>query len=234
MSGARDLPPAAGTADAVLVAFARRPDPGRVKTRLARTIGDEPAARLYAAFVEDLRHRFADAPFAVRWAVAPPEQGFAARFAVEPRDAFAQRGEDLGARMSDAIRTMLEFGFARCAIVGTDMPQLTVATVADAFARLDDADLVLGPAEDGGYYLIAARAPLAVFDGIAWGGPDVLAATLTRASALGLSVSLLEEGFDIDEAADLVRLESLLSTPEARDEMPSTATILRALRGDPR
>jgi len=230
VGGSRDLPSAAGPRHAVLVAFARRPDPGRVKTRLARSIGDEPAARLYAAFVEDLRQRFADAPFAVRWAVAPPEQGFAARFAVDPQHVFPQRGEDLGKRMSDAFRAMRERGFARCAVIGTDMPQLGVATVADAFARLDDADLVLGPAEDGGYYLIAARAPLAVFDGIAWGSPDVLAATLTRAAALGLRVSLLEPGFDVDDAADLARLESLLSIPEARDAMPFTAAALNGLR----
>lgn len=213
--------------DRVLVVFARHPEPGRVKTRLARATGDVAAAEIYAAFVRDLRDRFAQASFAVRWAVAPPDEGFAARFALEPAHVFLQHGDDLGARMSEAFASMRVRGHARCAIVGSDMPQLALATVDEAFARLDDADLVLGPALDGGYYLIAARAPLPVFDDIAWGGPDVLAATRARADALGLRTHLLAEDFDVDDARDLARLEELLTAPAAQAAMPSTTSVLR-------
>lgn len=216
--------------DPVLVVFARLPEPGRVKTRLARAIGDVAASAIYAAFVEDLRDRFARARFAVRWAVAPPGDGFAARFALEPSHVLVQRGDDLGARMADALSEMRARGYARCAIVGSDMPQLALATVVEAFSRLDDADLVLGPACDGGYYLIAARAPLPVFDGIAWGGPDVLAATLANASSHEIRTSLLVPDFDVDDASDLARLESLLAEPTERASMPATSAALRALR----
>jgi len=212
----------------VLVVFARHPAPGRVKTRLARTTGDVAAAAIYAAFVEDLRDRFAHASFAVRWAVAPPDEGFAARFAIDPAHVFRQRGDDLGARMSGAFAEMRARGHARCAIIGSDMPQLAVATVGEAFARLDESDLVLGPTLDGGYYLIAARSPLRVFDDIAWGGPDVLAATRARADALGLRTYLLAEDFDVDDANDLERLESLLADPVAQAVMQATAAALRA------
>ncbi|MEW6270594.1 MAG: TIGR04282 family arsenosugar biosynthesis glycosyltransferase, partial [Thermodesulfobacteriota bacterium] len=196
-----------GAAD-VLVVFARSPDAGRVKTRLARSIGDRTAAALYAAFVADLRDRFAAAPFAVRWAVAPPEGGFAERFGLDPRTVFVQQGDDLGARMRDAFARMLGAGFARCAIVGSDMPQLRVDTVRNAFAHLAQADLVLGPADDGGYYLIAARGVPDVFDGVAWGTGSVLAATLARAQAGGLATALLERGFDVDVEPDLERLRA--------------------------
>lgn len=214
----------------MLVVFARYPEPGRVKTRLARAIGAAAASTLYAAFVTDLRCRFAAPPFAVRWAVAPPDPGFAARFALPDAHVFAQDGHDLGARMRNAITALLDQGFARCAIVGSDMPQLALETVADAFARLDEADLVLGPADDGGYYLIAARAPLDVFDGIAWGTNAVLAATRARADARGLVTTLLAPGFDVDESADLRRLADLLRAPAGRATMPATAAALDALR----
>src|SRR3954468_14246422 len=127
---------AAADAGDVLVVFARHPAPGKVKTRLARAIGDGAASALYAAFLDDLRRRFAATRFAVRWAVAPPDPGFAARFAVPEAHVFVQDGQDLGARMRNAIAAMLHQGFARCAIVGSDMPQLAIDTVADAFARL--------------------------------------------------------------------------------------------------
>ena len=199
----------------VLVVFARCPEPGRVKTRLARDVGDEVAAALYAAFVTDLRTRFAAAPFAVRWAVAPPDAGFAARFAVLDGETFPQRGDDLGARMRAAFGRVRDEGFARCVLIGSDTPQLALATVEGAFASLDAADLVLGPARDGGYYLIAARGPLDVFDGIAWGTATVLAATRARAAAQHLTVALLDEDFDVDDATDLQRLEALLTDESA-------------------
>lgn len=221
---------AAGPRRDVLVVFARYPEPGRVKTRLARALGDAGAAAVYAAFVADLVRRFAAAPFAVRWAVAPPDPGFAARFGVAADDVFAQHGDDLGARMHAAFARMHAAGFARCALIGSDLPQLALSTVADALARLDDADLVLGPATDGGYYLIAARRPLDLFTGVAWGTSDVLAATRARADALSLTVALLAEDFDVDDERDLERLAALLGGDEARSALPATAAALRALR----
>ena len=214
----------------VLVVFVRCPEPGRVKTRLAPAVGDEAAAALYAAFVADLRTRFAAAPFAVRWAVAPPDPGFAARFAIPEGETFPQHGDDLGARMQRAFARVRGDGFARCVLIGSDMPQLSLATVERAFASLDGADLVLGPAYDGGYYLIAARAPLDVIDGIAWGTERVLAATRARAAALRLTVALLDDDFDVDAAADLQRLEALLTDEATSAAMPATTTALRSLR----
>jgi rSAM/selenodomain-associated transferase 1 len=217
-------------ADDVLVVFARCPEPGRVKTRLARVLGDVSAAALYAAFVTDLRARFATARFAVRWAVAPPDPGFAARFAIPAAETFVQRGDDLGARMHSAFARVCDEGFARCVLVGSDVPQLALTTVERAFAALDTADLVLGPACDGGYYLIAARRPLDVFTGIAWGTDTVLAATRQRAAKLRLTVELLDEDFDVDEVADLERLEALLESADASAAMAATTAALRTLR----
>lgn len=214
----------------VLVVFARCAEPGRVKTRLARVVGDEAAAALYAAFVTDLRARFASAPFAVRWAVAPPDTGFAARFAIPADETVPQHGEDLGARMQAAFARVRDAGFARCVLIGSDMPHLALATVERAFAALDDADLVLGPACDGGYYLIAARRPLDLFHDIEWGTDTVLAATCARAAAQRLTVALLDQDFDVDEAKDLDRLAALLENADASAAMAATTAALRMLR----
>lgn len=213
----------------VLVVFARHPEPGRVKTRLAQTIGARAATELYAAFLTDLRERFATAPYAVRWAVAPPDPGFADRLGLARNEVFLQRGSDLGERMRDAFAAMRAEGFERCAIVGSDMPHLAPETVAQALASLDGADLVLGPAEDGGYYLIAAEGPPDVFAGVPWGSSRVLEATLARAADRGLRVTLLESGFDVDVAADLRRLESWIAANDGARTLPATAAALARL-----
>lgn len=214
----------------MLVVFARCPEPGRVKTRLARTLGDATAAALYTAFLEDLRTRFAAPPFRVRWAVAPPDTGFAARFAIPDHATFAQHGDDLGARMYAAFVRVRDDGAARCVLIGSDMPQLALGTVERAFAALDGADLVLGPARDGGYYLIGARRPLDLFTDIEWGSGTVLAATSRRAADLRLTTALLDQDFDVDDAADLARLQELLQDERARAAMPATTAALRNLR----
>ncbi|HZR83898.1 MAG TPA: TIGR04282 family arsenosugar biosynthesis glycosyltransferase [Candidatus Binatia bacterium] len=208
--------------------FARDPVPGAVKTRLARAIGPEAAAELYAAFVEDLAARLAGATDDVRWEIAPPEGGFAERFGIAREACRPQQGADLGDRMRSAFERARREGYGACAIVGSDMPQLAPATVADAFARLAHADLVLGPADDGGYYLIAMREPHEVFSGIPWSTPEVLARTLRRARELGLAVALLARDFDVDDESDVARLRGLLAArPDLAAALPATSRALR-------
>src|SRR5690606_34893171 len=102
--------------------------------------------------------------------------------------------------------------------------------VGRAFAALDAADLVLGPAADGGYYLIAARGPLDVFAGIEWSTSSVLAATNARARARGLRVALVERDFDVDTPEDLAELRALLAREDAARAMPATARVLAVPR----
>ncbi len=213
-------------ASSVLVVFARRPAPGEVKTRLAAAMGAERAAELYAAFVQDLAGRLRDPPFAVRWSIAPPLADFASRFGIAPEGCREQEGPDLGARMLGTFIAMQREGFSRCAIVGSDVPQLRIGRIEEGLAALDAADLVLGPAVDGGYYLVALREPHDVFAGVPWSSSVVLERTLERAAALGLRVRLLEPDFDVDTAEDLERLRDLLRRPERRREMPATSRLL--------
>lgn len=207
-----------------LVVFARYPTPGRVKTRLAARLGDQGAAQLYEAFVRDLVARFSDARFAIRFAVAPPDPGFARRFGLPASACFEQRGADLGMRMEDAIRSSLGGGARRCVLVGSDMPHLSQGSVEEAFARLDSADVVLGPTLDGGYYLIGMTEPRNLFAGMTWSVDSVLVETKRRAARQGLSIAELSMDFDVDEAEDLERLRRRLARdgPECRE----TARVL--------
>jgi rSAM/selenodomain-associated transferase 1 len=116
-----------------------------------------------------------------------------------------QQGEDLGGRLANAIDCAVQQGSPKVAIIGTDCPALDLATVQMSFAHLDERDLVLGPAADGGYYLIALRKPaVQLFQNISWGGPTVLHETLRRAQELHLTIELLPSLPDIDRPEDLV------------------------------
>ena len=189
-----------------LIVFAREPRLGRVKTRLARDLGAELALELYQGLVEDVlavAGRTAAAGRFIYAADLEPAGSFFARwqagFAV-----VAQTGADLGARMDAAFREVVGAGFDRVILIGSDCPDLTPAILADAAQRLTDHDLVLGPAADGGYYLIGLNRPRpALFAGVDWGTDRVLAQTAARAKALGLRTSLLAERQDIDTLADL-------------------------------
>lgn len=118
-----------------------------------------------------------------------------------------QRGDDLGAKMEDALSVLFRLGYSRAVIVGTDLPALPESVYDEAFDRLARHDLVLGPSLDGGYYLIGlSRTAPELFRDIPWSTPDVLARTQAKAHALGLKVALLSPQRDVDTIDDLLIL----------------------------
>jgi len=148
-------------------------------------------------------------------------------------DAVAQRGADLGERLYQALHAAAVEHPGGVAAVGSDHPALPVPRVRQAFAALADHDVVLGPAEDGGYYLIALRAGAVhreLFDGIAWSTGTVLAATEERCRRRGLSLARLPVELDVDEPADLDRLAAALAAPSpgAATDCPRTRQLLAA------
>jgi rSAM/selenodomain-associated transferase 1 len=187
-----------------LIVFLREPRPGAVKTRLAAALGDADAALVYRALAEHTL-RATSCPDYARVLYATPDADPAALRDWLPGERFeTQRGDDLGARMGNAFADAFARGATRAAIVGTDAPMVTLRHVADALAALEECDVVLGPAHDGGYYLLAMDRPRpALFQGIAWSTPAVLSATAERAGALGLSVRMLETLRDVDTVQDL-------------------------------
>ena len=207
---------------AVLAVFLKAPRPGEVKTRLVPALGPEAAASLYRALAEAVvgRTRPRAGEYARILFFAPPDAG-AEMEAWLPGEAWiAQDGLDLGARMSAAFDEAFRRGADRVAIVGSDVPGLTSGDVVAALDSLADHDLALGPAMDGGYYLIALGRPRpALFQGIAWGTASVFAATMERAAVLGLTVRVLEPRRDVDTLDDVraewPRLRPLVTGPLA-------------------
>jgi glycosyltransferase A (GT-A) superfamily protein (DUF2064 family) len=114
--------------------------------------------------------------------------------------------------MSAAVAQALVRGAERVVVIGADCPEITRATIAEAFVRLSEADVVLGPAADGGYYLIGLTRPYRVlFADIPWSSPDTLSRTLAAARRAGLTVSLLDVKRDVDTADDWRRWRAVCS-----------------------
>jgi rSAM/selenodomain-associated transferase 1 len=222
-----------------LFLVARLPLVGQTKTRLGQAIGHEAAARLYQAFLTDLGERFTRAAardgYDLFWFYAAPDEASEATFAAcVPAGAglIRQASGDFAARLWQGFETLAGRGYERVVVLGSDSPQVPAAWVAHAFASLETHEVVIGPARDGGYYLLGQRgAPIDLFSGITMSTPTVYAETLARAEAAGLSVALAPATFDIDEADDLYQLrEALRAAPSIEaDCAPATQALLSAL-----
>ncbi|HEX8360894.1 MAG TPA: TIGR04282 family arsenosugar biosynthesis glycosyltransferase [Longimicrobium sp.] len=187
------------------LAFIRAPEAGRVKTRLAATLGAEGALRVYRRLAEHTvrEARAVDAELRIHFTPAALEHDVRAWLGDGPRY-IPQAGGDLGARMEAAFRAAFADGAERVVIVGSDLPDLSAALLRRAFDELDDHPAVLGPARDGGYYLLGMRTMIpGVFDDVPWSTEEVLANTLERMRAAAIEPALLPTLADVDEADDL-------------------------------
>ena len=185
-----------------VVIFARRPQLGKVKTRLAADIGAVETLRFYRRTLAGLTRRLGRDPRWRTWIGATPDSAateprvWAARDRLPPL--LPQGGGDLGERMT---RMLAAFGPYPALIVGSDIPDIAARHVAAAFTALRTSDFVFGPADDGGYWLVGAkqgRRALGLFDNVRWSGLDALADTLANVPA-GARTAMLETLSDIDD-----------------------------------
>ncbi|HYL87438.1 MAG TPA: TIGR04282 family arsenosugar biosynthesis glycosyltransferase [Burkholderiales bacterium] len=189
-------------ADTIVIVFARAPIAGRVKTRLAPILGAPRAARLHTRLIAHAMRTAREAR------CGPVELHLTQRHALFPY-ARTQTGRDLGERMQHALRGALR-RHRRALLIGADVPALAPADLRRARRLLQGGtDVVLAPAEDGGFGLIGARrARLGLFRDVRWGRDTVLAETLRNASLAGLRCRLLRTVWDLDRPEDLARLRS--------------------------
>ncbi|HUK05456.1 MAG TPA: TIGR04282 family arsenosugar biosynthesis glycosyltransferase [Burkholderiales bacterium] len=195
-----------GAAERALIVFARAPAPGRVKTRLAPLLGARGATRLHARLVERTLETAVAAGFTdIELCCAPDTGGrFFARMRARFKLRLRRQGPgNLGERMYRALRRR-----PGAVLIGSDCPALRPADLRAAARALETgADAVLAPAEDGGYALIGLRrAERRVFDGIGWGGAEVLARTRARLRSLGWRWRELRTVWDVDRPQDVARL----------------------------
>jgi hypothetical protein len=204
--------------------MAKAPRPGRVKTRLQPLLGAEGSARLAAELLAHTLAVAVSSGFDVTVAYDPPD-------AVDDIGAFlrpgvailAQCDGDLGARMAAAAAEPLSHD-RPAILIGTDAPTLRAETLWQAAERLQRTEIVLGPAADGGYYLVGLSRPvLEIFDlGPVWGGPTVLLDSLRAASKAGATVGLLEMRRDLDTPDDAA---ALAADPELPSNLRHLFTI---------
>ena len=194
------------SADSVVKVFARAPHAGRVKTRLAPRLGAQGAARLQMRLVRHAVHTAVDAHCGPVELHVTRRHRFFDSLATEVK---LQRGHDLGERMHHALRSALR-RHRTAILIGADCPSLTAADLRRAARWLKGgADLVLAPAEDGGYALIGARrVSFAVFANVEWGSAAVLSETLQNIQRARLSHRLLRTVWDVDRPEDLERLRA--------------------------
>lgn len=193
-----------------LIVMTRIPEAGRVKTRLIPALGPEGAAALHTALlrrtlhIANLHSRQSAIDLEVRFTGGTPT-GFDTLLTERVGSWREQQGADLGQRMHVAIETAFVEGARHVVVIGTDCPDLSPDILSDAWRQLERHDVVLGPATDGGYYLIGMnRSDNRLFLGIDWGTERVLSQTRDRCREVGVSVGLLSELTDIDEAENLV------------------------------
>lgn len=185
-----------------VVVFGREAVPGRVKTRLAARLGADPAAELYRTLLEHTLAAAAGCGERTVLALAdPPGPGFAAPPGVAVEE---QPAGDLGERMAGSFSRRFAEGHRRVVLIGSDCPAVGPERLRRAFAALDRARVVLGPADDGGYWLVGQRAPgLDLFSGVPWSSPGTYSATLERLAGIGVRAERLERLADLDTLEDL-------------------------------
>ena len=192
--------------------FARVPVPGQVKSRISPALSPEEACELYRAFLGDLFERLEQARVSKTvFYMGEPGSELTAllpgRWPLVP-----QSGHDLGARMTNAFGHLLGTSDGRAVLIGSDSPDLPLIHIRHAFQRLKHRDVVIGPAMDGGYYLIGLRRVIpSLFENITWGEPTVFTQTLDVVKREGLTMSVLQPWYDVDDAASLELLRALCS-----------------------
>jgi rSAM/selenodomain-associated transferase 1 len=193
----------------LLIIFVKAPRPGEVKTRIARVIGPQAASdayvRIVGAVIENLRSlQNVQLRFSPDDALRDISRWLQPEWTAE-----TQGNGDLGERLRLAFRDSFAAGVKRVVLVGSDCPDITAEDVQSAWNALENNDLVLGPAQDGGYWLIGLRTEQpTLFKNISWSGDMVLQQTITKAKSIDLSTQLLRELADIDTIEDLRRFEA--------------------------
>lgn len=206
---------------AAVVVMAKAPIPYVAKTRLRARLSAGECARLQEAFIGDALEAARAAnigPVCLAFWPATAHDYFYDKFAGE-HPLLAQDGEDLGERMLNAVIGTLARVYAPVIVMGTDSPTLPPDRLREARSALERAEVCLGPASDGGYYLIGMSEPHAeAFRDIPWGSGEVLSATVARLRTAGLSLELLDPWYDVDTPSDLDRLIAELRSLDGKAE----------------
>jgi len=213
----------------VLLVFAKVPRPGEVKTRLTPFLTPEEAAGLYDAFLRDALALYAQLDADLQLHLAPPIPENGVDGVPDRMSVYEQKGAGLGARMAHALRSVLESGYDRAGVIGTDHPTLPLQFVEQGFRALDEErSICVGPSADGGFYLLGMSAFVPdLFEDMTYSHDQVFEDTLARAKVSDASVTVLPRWYDVDTPEDLRRVVDDLK--ESDRDAPATRAALADL-----
>jgi len=184
-----------------LIIFVRNPLLGKVKTRIAATIGDENALVIYKHLLQHTKNITESLPvtkfvfYADEVTTNDLWNGY---------EKWLQSGTDLGERMSNAFESLFKKGFTKIVIIGSDCLELDEKMILDAFLKLNEYEIVIGPATDGGYYLLGMKSPFKnLFENITWSSNSVFNETIKQIEKRNLTLFLLPILNDVDEEKDI-------------------------------
>jgi rSAM/selenodomain-associated transferase 1 len=216
-----------------LVILTKVPEPGQSKTRLVPPLSFAEAAELARALLIDQLNnlsKFNTARLFIAFAPPAADTAFFENLATPELSCFPQKGKSLGNRMRYAFQHLFDTGFNNIVLIGSDLPVIPLPFFRQAYDRLEqnEGDVVLGPSEDGGYYLIGMKRLIPdIFEGIAWSRGEVLARTVEKLHRLNRKYELLPLWYDIDRADDLERLSRDIA---AAGMMKNTFAVLNELK----
>jgi uncharacterized protein len=191
----------------LILLFIKAPAKGQVKTRLAVALGEDAAVQLYQRFVQDILDTLEQTGTPVMICYYPPDSRNAVVTWLGPgKQYLPQEGRDVGERMENAFRQAFTRGFSRAVLIGSDIPDLPAPLINEALAALHMHDAVIGPARDGGYYLIGFKNDTffpGVFSGISWSTGTVFRSTMQAFGKAGKRVHELSPWRDVDTIEDL-------------------------------
>jgi len=188
--------------------FIKNPEKGKVKTRLAKDVGDEKALKIYRQLL-DLTRRATEKFEAEKWLWY---SWYIEKNDNWDGDSYHKKNQaegNLGEKMKFAFEQAFQQGFKKVVIIGSDCPEIEASLINQAYQALDQQDVVLGPANDGGYYLMGMRSYYNFFEGINWSTEAVLDQTIEKIRQKNLSFALLKELTDLDNIQDLKKFDSL-------------------------
>ncbi|MGA1847827.1 MAG: TIGR04282 family arsenosugar biosynthesis glycosyltransferase [Thermoplasmatota archaeon] len=193
--------------EACILLMVRSPEQGKVKSRLAKSIGDVCALELYKCFVQDVLTTLEGISADLKIGFYPPSGEECVRdWLGEGIDLVPQHGEDLGGKQAGLLERAYKMGYGYALVMISDAPDIPRSLVEDAVEALRSADSVIGPCHDGGYYLIGFSSgsySREFFRGIPWGGNEAATRMAERIEGSGLTLTLLQPWWDIDDLADL-------------------------------
>lgn len=188
-----------------IILFTRVPIPGKTKTRMMPELTPLECARLHICFLKDIQSQCEETGEDIFVCYTPEDKKKILTAVLgKGKQYFPQQGEDLGQRMYEAMEAVCKKGYEACVLLGADVPEITAYDLNQAFRMLETRDVVFGPTEDGGYYLVGMKTPIKeVFQRQLYGQGTVLKDTLCRLDAAGFSTGLLHKYSDMDTLEDL-------------------------------